>query len=95
MLASGWPATEIQLVEAGYRPPEKFTPDRCRACAEPIQFWTTPAGKRMPVAVSGGRLVPHWADCPEADSFRRAQVPPVPRIVQPEQAELDLFEGVG
>ena len=66
-----WPQTEGQLLGAGYQPPLKFSRSKCRACGALIQFWTTPAGKGMPLTNAAGVLTPHWADCPGADDFRK------------------------
>jgi RyR domain-containing protein len=56
---------------------------RCRGCGEPIEWWITPNGKKMPMTVKAlskdGFLspvtdfirVPHWGECEAADQFRR------------------------
>ena len=56
----------------------------CRGCGEPIEWWITPKGKKMPMTVKEVRerdspispikeiqRIPHWSTCPKADSFRR------------------------
>jgi len=57
---------------------------KCRFCGEPIEFWITNNGKKMPMRVWEVRdnrqemspilylaRRPHFADCPYADSFHR------------------------
>lgn len=57
---------------------------RCRGCKEPIEFWITNKGNRMPMTVQIKRQgegffapakelirVSHFAVCPNADEFRR------------------------
>ena len=56
----------------------------CRGCGQPIEWWITPKGKKMPMTVKevkspGGAFapsvklirVPHWRECENADDFRR------------------------
>lgn len=56
----------------------------CRGCGQPIEWWITPKGKKMPMSVKEVRerdspiapikeiqRIPHWSDCPKADSFRK------------------------
>lgn len=54
----------------------------CRGCGDPILWYTTTAGKKMPVNADatviereGASYVrsdeTHWATCPEAGKFRR------------------------
>lgn len=60
----------------------------CRGCGEPIEWWITPRGKKMPMTVQEVRerdspicpvkeyrRVPHWAVCPQAADFRKARQP--------------------
>lgn len=75
------PTSKAGLEAAGYT----FDGDgRCKACGVPIEFWITPNNKRTPFAnievretdspispVKEFKLVSHFADCPEAGSFRR------------------------
>lgn len=55
----------------------------CRGCGEPVEWWITPKGKKMPMTVKEVRdrdspispikeiqRIPHWATCERADSFR-------------------------
>jgi hypothetical protein len=74
-----FPADASELRAAGY---EYDGDGRCRACGEALEWWITPKGKKMPLSrVKVGdqlkqnveKLQPHFADCPEADAFRRAK----------------------
>ena len=60
----------------------------CRGCGEPIEWWITPRGKKMPMTVQEVRerdspiapikeyrRVPHWGVCPNAADFRKAKQP--------------------
>lgn len=40
----------------------------CRACGTPLWFIRTRAGKLLPMCADG---VSHFANCPNADQFRR------------------------
>lgn len=78
------PMTSDQLKAAGY---EYDNDGTCRACGAAIEWWITPAGKKMPMTVlrasdrsssikeimkdSGDLRQSHFVDCPEADKFRR------------------------
>ena len=44
-------------------------PRRCRSCGRAIYFIPTGRGSRVPYTTDG---VSHFADCPDANSFRRA-----------------------
>ena len=75
------PETKAGLEAAGY----VFDSDaRCRGCGEPIEFWITNNGKRMPISVQIKKegegffakekeliRVSHFAVCPNAAEFRR------------------------
>lgn len=72
-----WPATSDELKKAGY---VYDTDGVCRGCQSPIEWWITPAGKKMPISVqkagdvlfnSAEVRVSHFANCPEAKTFRR------------------------
>lgn len=41
---------------------------KCRGCGEPIEWWITPNGKRMPMNLD---FTVHWSTCPQAEQFRR------------------------
>lgn len=66
-----FPKTWDALKESGYI----WTGDgECKGCGDPIMWFRTPNGKNMPVnQMSRGtdEVVPHWAVCPEQDSFRK------------------------
>ena len=67
-----WPATEIELGQAGYTWDGGSKPCTGRTCNAHIEWWKTPAGKPMPMhRLADGTLQPHWADCPDAKTFRR------------------------
>lgn len=72
-----WPAASHQLRAEGYEFDNEST---CRGCQAPIEWWITPKGKKMPLSrVKIGdqlkrnveALQPHWADCANAEDFRR------------------------
>jgi len=64
-----FPAAEVELRSRGYALSNE---SRCRGCGIAIEWWTTPALKRMPMVVlEDGRRAPHWGDCPAAKRFRR------------------------
>jgi len=62
----GFPETRAELEAAGYR---FDTPGRCRGvrCHDDIDWWWTPAGKRIPLNADG---TPHWATCVDEAQFR-------------------------
>lgn len=67
-----FPMTLDQLRAAGYRFDNLAY---CRGCGALIEWWITPAGKRMPMDVtdniSSAKTQAHWATCPKAQDFRR------------------------
>lgn len=74
-----FPAESQELRAGGYEYSGDAT---CRGCGEPIEFWITPNGKKMPLSrVKVGeqlrqnveKLEPHFASCPEADRFRKTR----------------------
>lgn len=65
-----FPATLDELRAAGYRFQEH---SRCRGCKAVIEWWITPAGKKMPMDVTdGGKVETHFATCPKVAQFRKA-----------------------
>ena len=71
-----FPVTSDDLKAAGY---EYDNDSMCRGCGEPIEWWITPKGKKMPMTVKVTATVqhstpdvrePHWANCSAADQFR-------------------------
>src|SRR5690348_7281660 len=69
-----FPASVQQLKSAGWKP--QFSRS-CRLCHNPLEFWTTPAGRSMPLEAvqrDGVWLLnSHWATCPFADKFRKPE----------------------
>jgi hypothetical protein len=68
-----FPKTLSELTAAGYTFLEHA---RCRGpqCRREIEWWQTTAGKKIPLELMerpDALTKPHWADCPDADSFRR------------------------
>ena len=63
-----FPETITDLAQAGYR----YESDAaCRGCGARIEWWTSPAGKMMPMEVDNdGNCETHWANCPKAKEFR-------------------------
>jgi hypothetical protein len=74
------PDNSNDLRRAGY---EYSNDSTCRGdgCGARIEWWLTPAGKRMPMSIKivgslaeGNRrevLEPHWTVCPAAKDFRK------------------------
>lgn len=66
-----FPQTRDEMIARGY----KFeNHSKCRSCGAEIEWFTTPRGKKMPFALmheGSSPAVVHFADCPDADLFRR------------------------
>lgn len=62
-----FPKTADELDAQGYRFSGMGT---CRACGAQIAWYKTPKGKSIPLNQD---LEPHWATCPKAQEFRKAQ----------------------
>lgn len=65
-----FPKTLEELKAQGYKFLEHIS---CRGehCEAQIEFWETPRGKKMPFDVDAkGNISPHWATCPDAETFR-------------------------
>lgn len=72
-----FPAQSRELRESGYT----FDGEgKCRGCGVPLEWWITPAGRKMPLSRvkladqlkrNIEALEPHWASCPNAKDFRR------------------------
>ena len=64
------------MITAGYKPSPS---GECRACHTVIEFWTTPAGKQLPMDPMENDHSPaitHFATCPFAAQFRKTKVRP-------------------
>lgn len=66
----GFPATPAEARAAGYTMRHENV--QCRACPAMIDFWTTPAGKAIPIE-RGEKFISHFSNCPGAGQFRRAR----------------------
>jgi hypothetical protein len=66
-----FPKTFDEMKSAGY----KFSNDaNCRGCGDEIEWWETPAGKKLPMNPMTAGISPaisHWSTCSDAPSFRR------------------------
>ena len=66
------PNQRSDLESFGYKPLDEGF---CRGCRAAIEWWLTPNGHKMPfgVHVKDGveTLMPHHAECPNVDQFRR------------------------
>lgn len=72
-----FPATSQGLKDGGY----VYDNDaNCRGCGEPIVWYITPKGKKMPMSVKNESTLlhgaldtyePHFATCPNAANFRK------------------------
>ena len=70
-----FPKTFSELTGAGYSFLEHA---RCRGqhCQRDIEWWQTPKGKKIPLELMerpDSMVKPHWADCVDADGFRKAK----------------------
>ena len=64
-----FPTTLDELRSTGYR--FEHT-SHCKGCGALIEWWITPAGKRMPMDITDrGQVQTHFATCPRADQFRK------------------------
>jgi hypothetical protein len=65
-----FPATRAALKASGYRFENHSI---CRGCKEPIEWWTSPKGRKMPfqlMAVDDSPALAHFVYCPNAEDFR-------------------------
>jgi hypothetical protein len=70
-----FPATREAMEAAGYK---RSSYTRCSGCGESIEFWTTPAGKQIPMnfmAYPDTPAVSHFVTCPKATQFKRKTRP--------------------
>lgn len=68
-----FPVTRQEMLSSGYR---YGGISSCRGCGAPIDWFITPANKRMPMnpePAEDGSAVPHWATCPRAKDFKTGQ----------------------
>lgn len=67
-----FPKTAEALYAAGYRFKNN---SQCNGikCAAQIQWWTTPAGKSIPL--DHPTLVPHWSTCLAVSEYRKRYIP--------------------
>jgi hypothetical protein len=66
-----FPQTLDELRFAGYKFDEH---SHCRGCDAVIEWWITPAGKKMPMDVTdSGAVTSHFATCPKAREFRKTK----------------------
>lgn len=66
-----FPSTRKELETSGYRISNY---GRCRGCQEPIEWWHTPSGERMPLntmPTPESASTAHFSTCPQADQFRK------------------------
>jgi hypothetical protein len=65
-----WPATRDEMIAAGYL---KSFERACKLCGRSLEFWKKGlAGKDGPFELQiDGRLISHFATCPEAAKFRK------------------------
>jgi hypothetical protein len=66
-----FPATCQAMQEAGYR---RTSYSRCKGCLAPIEWWTTPDHKNLPMEPMPqpeSEAISHWTRCPHAEEFRR------------------------
>ena len=87
------PKTRKALLAAGYRYNGNGL---CRACFAPFEWWTTPAGKNIPMRVKTvegcEELISHFIDCEARAEFRRANQTHKTRVEKPRPKTGSLFE---
>lgn len=62
--------TRDEMMRAGYKYDNHSV---CRGCRAEIEWWITPAGRKMPIDLmpTGSSVwMPHHATCPDVASFR-------------------------
>lgn len=64
-----FPKTLSEMTAAGYK---HNGLGQCRGCNADIEWWITPAGKKIPM--NHGTATPHWTECKNADDFRKPKV---------------------
>lgn len=64
-----FPRTLEEMAKMGY---SHQGSGQCRSCSEPLDWWSTPKGKKIPM--DRGTATPHWTTCPNAENFRRPRV---------------------
>ena len=74
------PDKREDLIAMGYHYENDST---CRGCGQPIEWWTTPRKKKMPMTVKAVQpdglfetserfvRVPHFGECPALAQFRK------------------------
>jgi hypothetical protein len=66
-----FPKTLDELRFAGYKFDQH---SHCHGCDAVIEWWITPAGKKMPMDVTdSGAVTSHFATCPKVDLFRKVR----------------------
>jgi hypothetical protein len=81
-----FPATRQAMQETGYK---RECYARCKGCRQPIEWWHTPTGARIPMEWMGqddSPAVSHWSTCPKAEDFRRS-----PTCNNPDDSPPPLF----
>jgi hypothetical protein len=66
-----FPETREAMEDAGYK---RGCYSRCRGCKRPMEWWTTPTGKRIPMDPMDhpdSAAISHFATCPEAGRFKK------------------------
>lgn len=64
----------------------------CRACGEQIRFELTASGKHQPISLKTG--VSHFADCPQAERFKKP-APPQDECLACGSKDLEHLPGQG
>lgn len=70
-----FPTTLRAMQETGY---QRQNYARCKGCHRPIEWWSTPSGKAIPMEPmpqDDSPTVSHWATCPNLEDFRRRKKP--------------------
>jgi hypothetical protein len=74
-----FPKTRDEMEKAGYTR-DIYT--RCKGCQQSIEFWITPAGRKIPMDFMRDPETPaisHFATCPKAAQFRKKASPDSPQ----------------
>jgi hypothetical protein len=72
MMRVKWPATDADIVAAGYSQTPEIKKCSGRRCGATIELWLDPKKKSILMhRLGSGKLQPHYKDCPDSQVFYR------------------------